>query len=374
MKIFVVALITVLVLIALSSGAAVAKAQTNQVEAQPFPSITLNMSGGVFYNLSYMGLILKTPNGSYVTSFNQGKWNFTSGSNLTYSYASNVKFVPDNSQGIPATAGNPPGGNGNGHNSTNGGNGNGHNSTSGGSSNGQQNNTQGSHGGGPPTGIAHGTIDATVAINLKALNDSLSNMGVVNSSANSNKYSFPQYSMLEITISVTFQNTVNGPGDLQLIQLIKSSNETNGVNGYYFGDIVHDNSMNVHGNSQGVQIHGGTNTSDNATANAFYWWNNNFDLNGVQQNLTSSVVAADGGVFITFNFAFNNSTQLKSVYQDPYLGVPGLGIFNSPIVHKIVKTVVNYVIVNAISLSAGIASGVVLVGGATYSVYRKRRF
>lgn len=365
-KVFPAAMVTAMMLMALSSGVAMADSQSPPVEAQPFPSITLNMSSGIYYNLSYMGLILETSNGSFISNFNHGKWNFTTGPNGTYSYASDIKFLPDNSHGMfnasidSQVMSHSHGGNGKGHNSSNG--------------NPPTNSTRGSNGKGPANRTSHFTLYANVVIDMKALNYSLSNMSVGNSSAESGNYSFPQFSMLEITLSITFENPVNGSGNLQLIQMIKSSNTSDSANGYYFGNIAHGHSKKAQENSQGVQIPAGNNKSMNGSENAFYWWNNNFMLNGVSQNLSSKVDAADGGVFITFNFAFNNSTALKSVYQDPYFGIPGTPIFKNPIVKKVVGTIVNYVLVNIKSLSVGLAFGLVMIGGASYSVYRKRRF
>ncbi len=387
MKILPYALATAVILMALSSGVAAAENQAPHVEAQPFPSITLNVTGGVFYNLTYMGLMLTTSNGTYTSSFNQGTWNFTAGGNGTYSYANVVKFHPDNAQGAFGVSVDPlvtaimkgnngshgnGGGNGNsGGNGNNGSSGNGKNSSNG---NPPQNSTQGSQGRGPPGGMPNNSMEANVVINLKALNYSLSGMSVSNSSAKPENYSFPQYSMLEITISVTFQSPVQGPGNLQLIQLIKSSNESNGINGYYFGKIAHDHSAGVGENSHGVNMANRYGNSGNASVNMLYWWNNTFEMNGVSQNLTSTVAQQNGGLFITFNFSFNNTTSLKSVYQDPYIGIPGMPIFKNPIVKKIVGPIVNYVIVNAEYMIIGITSGLILVGGTTYTIYRKHRF
>lgn len=365
------AVVVILMLTAFFSGVASADAQESQVMAEPFPSITLNMTGGVFYNLSYMGLILQTPNGSHIASFNHGKWNFTDSSNGSYSYSSEVRFLPDNSPGPMASSVDAAAigySHGNGHNTSHG---NGHNSTNG---NPPQNSTKGSHGRGTDNGHSHNNITAEVVINLKSMNDTLSNMSVMNSSASAGNYSFPRYSMLEITISVTFSNAVEGPGNLELVQLIKSSNVTSSADRYYFGDIAHGRSNGHSESNSGVQIPAGNGTSGNSTMNAFYWWNNSFDMNGVSRNLSSNVTIADGGVYITFNFPFNNSTSMKSVYQDPYIGIPGYPIFKNPIVKKIVGTIINYVVVNIESLSAGLAFGVVLVGGAVYSIHRRRRF
>lgn len=369
MRIIPVAIVSAVMLLALSSGVVAAEAQAPGVIAQPFPSITLNMSGGVHYNLSYMGLLLENPNGTSVASFNHGKWNFTSESNGSYIYSSEVMFLPAGShsqfntslysQGIAYSQGNHSRG------------GSGHNSSGGGP---PQNNTNGTHGNGQTNITSHAPLQAYVVINLNALNTSLSSMSVMNSSAAPHNYSFPQLSVLDITFSIAFQSPVNGPGNLQLIQLIKSSNTTNSANRYYFGNIAYGHSSMSQKNSQGVHILGGTNTSGNGTADAFYWWNNNFDLNNVSQNLTSTVAVADGGIYITFNFAFNNSTSMSTVYQDPYLGISGVPIFQNPIVKKAVGTVINFVIVNIKSLSAGLAFGMVLIGAASYSVYKKRRF
>lgn len=341
----------VLMTMALSSGIAAADDQTSHVEAQPVPSITLNMTGGSFYNLSFMGLILKTANGALSANFNQGKWNFTSGNNGSYSYSSTVRFVPNNSQGGSQDSVAYVGFDGS---EGNGGQGN--------------NNT-----GGTPNGNSNNAINANVVISMKALDYSLSNVSVGNSSAVSGNYSFPQYSMLEITISVVFQNPVKGPGHLELIQLIKSPEEGNGSARYYFGKIAHDHSDKVSGDNQGVRIPSRSNVTMNGTLNAFYWWNSTYNLNGVSHNLSSSVTLKDGGVYILFDFAFNSSTSLKSIYQDPYIGIPGQPVFKNPIIKKVVGKIVNYLVINAEYFASGLASGVILLG-VSYSFYRRRRF
>ena len=96
--------------------------------------------------------------------------------------------------------------------------------------------------------------------------------------------------------------------------------------------------------------------------------------NVATHNLTSAVTQGNGAVYIAFNFSYNSSTSLKSVYQDPYIGISGEPIFKNPIVQKVVGTVVNYVMVNAEYFATGLVSGIVLIGGTTYSIYRKRRF
>lgn len=358
MKLLPAALVTAVMLISLFSGAAAAQSQSPQVEAQTFPSITVNVSGGVSYNLSYMGLLLNTPNGSYTTSFNQGNWNFTSGNNGTYSYTSDVMFHPAGQQvGNSTRNGNNISG---GRNSSNG-------------SHPPQQSTLGAQGG-QSSGVSHNVISANVVINMKELSYSLPNMTIVNSSAESTSYSFPQYSTLEITFSVTFQTPVQGPGNLEMTQLITSSDRNNGAYGYYFGNIANDHTNKVNQNSKGVQVPAGNKGSGNGNVNAFYWWNNIYDMNGVQNSLNSTVAQANGGAFITFNFTFNNSTSLKTVFQDPYLGISGFPVFKNPIVKKVVGTIVNYVVINIESLSTGLAFGLVLIGAASYSVYRKRRF
>ncbi len=363
MRIFPAALVASVILVALSSGVATAENQSPHVEAQSFPSITLNTSGGVNYNLTYAGLYLETPNGSYMANFNHGKWNFATGNNGTYAYSSEVRFLPDNSKGTWGAPGGPQGKRGN--------PGKGNTASR---SISQTYSPLNPGAGGPPSGKSDNIIGANVIIAMKELNYSLSNMSVSNTSAKSLNFSFPQYSMLEITISVTFQNPVEGPGMLEMLQLIKSSNMSNGPDNYYFGNIAHDHSKGPLEKSQGIRMPATGNNTGNGTMNAFYWWNSAFQLNGATHNLTSAVTQGNGAVYIAFNFSYNSSTSLKSVYQDPYIGISGEPIFKNPIVQKVVGTVVNYVMVNAEYFATGLVSGIVLIGGTTYSIYRKRRF
>ena len=314
-------------ILAFSAGTAVADTQESEVQVLPSPSITLNVTNGMFYNLTYSRIVLATQSGIYNTNFDENHWTFKKVNNTSYFYQSNVQLK------------------------------------------------KGMTGGGANDAVAPldqqsgsvPSINANVKISLNALNYSLSNVRIENLSSGALNYSFPNYSLMEITISIVLQNAVQGPGSLYLYQLIKSSNASNNAVKHYLGNGCHDMRDRMHGNHEGMQIM----PSAKTRLSAFYWWNNTFQLNGVNKNLTSIAGLKDGGIYIAFKFPFNNT--LKSIYQDPFFGVPGTPLFKNPVIQKDFGKLVNYIVIHAEYLSTGLVTGVALLG-ISYSVYRKRRF
>lgn len=327
MKAFPVILAVLFLVLAFSAGAATADTPESEVQVLPSPSITLNITNGTFYNLTFAGMALETHNVMYRTGFFENHWTFTKVNDTSYFYKSNVRLNQVAGEGMSPDV-NPA------------------------------SNEQGSQ---------MGTLNAEVKITLNALNYSLSNLGIENNSIVNGNFSFPDYSVMEITISVVFQQAVQGPGALYLYQLIKSSNESNNAVKYFLGNVTHNLRDRLQGDHEGMQII----PSAKERLGAFYWWNNSFQLNGVNKNLTSNVGLRDGGIFIAFKFPFENS--LKSIYEDPYFGIPGTPLFKNPIIKKDFGQLINYVVIHAEYLGTGVATGVGLLG-ISYSIYRRRRF
>lgn len=334
MKVLPAILVVSLFLISISAGSALADdnhPNQSQVNVMPFPSINLNVTQSAFYNLSFLGLILHTQNGNFHTIFNKNHWKFVEQNNTTYYYTAKVELSPgtgeDNSPLSPSLSTSPLEG---------------------------QDNS--------------GQIKAAVNITLNALSYQLSNFSIrSNLSAPAGHYLFPDYSVMEITISVTFQQAIQGPGNLYLLQLIKSSNSSKSAVQYYFGNVTHNLTDRMHGENSGLQV------LPNKVANtsAFYWWNNTFQLNGVNQTMKSRVGLEFGGILIAFDFPFNGS--MKKIYEDPYIGVPNSHLFQSKLIQQGVTDFVAYLIVHAEFFGAGAAAGVGILG-ISYSFYRRRKF
>ncbi len=327
MKPVAVILAVAFLILAFSTGTAMADTQESEVQVLPSPSITLNVTNGTFYNLTYAGIVLATQTGVYNTNFNENHWTFKKVNNTSYFYQSNVQLTK-----------NMPGG-------------------------GVNNDVAPFDQQGSPVS----SLNANVKISLNALTYSLSNLSIENLSSGTSNYSFPDYSVMEITISIIMQTPVQGPGSLYLYQLIKSSNESNSAVKYFLGNVTHDMKDRMHGGHEGMQIL----PSAKTRISAFYWWNNTFQLNGVNENLSSIAGLKDGGIYIAFKFPFNNT--LSSIYQDPFFGVPGTPLFKNPVIQKDFGKLVNYIVIHAEYLSTGLATGVGLLG-ISYSIYRKRRF
>lgn len=334
MKVLPAIVVTALFVISISAGSALADdTQTSEshVNVLPFPSINLNVTQSAFYNLSFLGLILHTQSGDYHTIFNKNHWNFIEHNNTTYYYTGIVQLTPgvgeDSSPLSSAISANP--------------------------SESEDNSA---------------SINAGVNITLSALNYQLSNFQINNTSSPSgSNYLFPNYSVMEISISVTFQNAIQGPGNLYLLQLIKSSNNSKSAVQYYFGNVTHNLTDRMHGEHRGLQV-----LPDRvANTSAFYWWNNTFQLNGVNQTMKSRVGLDFGGILIAFDFPFNNS--LKKIYEDPYIGVPNSHLFQSKLIQQSVTNLVAYLIVHAEFFGVGAAAGIGILG-ISYSFYRKRKF
>lgn len=315
----------IILILAFSAGTAMADTEKPEVQVLPVPSITLTVANGTFYNLTYAGIVLLTPSGQYGAAFDETHWTFKEQNQTSYYYQSNVQLKRGQGNGVSDSV-TPV----------------------------SQDDTAQSH------------INANVKISLNALNYSLSNLSVMNSSSAFSNYSFPNYSVMEITVSIVLQTPVKGPGALYLVQLIKSSNESQSPVKYYLGNVVHDLRDRMNGDQQGMQIL----PSLKSKISAFYWWNNTFKLNGKNENMSSAVALREGGIYLEFKFPFSNS--LKSVYEDPFFGIPGTPLFKNPVVKKDFGLLINYLVVHAEFLGTGMLAGTGLFGLA-YSVYRKKK-
>ncbi len=319
-----------LLVLAFSAGSAVAEDDQPVVHALPFPSITLNVTKSAFYNLSFVGLELHTPVQNYATLFHENHWTFTKYNNTTYYYQGKVAFtsggsIQDGSVTPDAS---------------------------------QEDNNQ-------------SPMLATVNLTLSALDYSLNNVQINNTTSpmHGSGYLFPNYSVMEISISITFQQAVQGPGTLLLVQLIKSSNSSKSAVQYYLGNVSHNLTDRMHGDHMGLQVI--PDRALSANNSAFYWWNNTFSLNGVENHSMRSMVGLGlGGIVIAFAFPFNST--LKSIYEDPFLGVPGTHLFQNPIIKQGINDLVAYLVIHAEFLGAGTAVGIGFLG-ISYSFYRRRK-
>lgn len=325
MKVVPVIFIAAVMLLAFSAGTAVADTPESEVHALSYPSVTLNVTSSAFYNLTFTGILVKTSTSIYVANFNENHWTFSKANNTSYSYTSDVKLKNTPIAGDSALPYDQKGG------------------------------------GGPPNNIF-----ANVNISLNALGYSLNNVSISNKSLVPGNFSFPDFSVMEITISMVFQQPIQGPGTVYLLQLIKSSNESKSAANYYFGNLSQNMTDRMQGEHQGLYI-----PAAKSQISAFYWWNNTFQLNGVDKNLTSLVALRDGGIYIEFHFPFNGT--LNSINQDPFLGIPGNPLFKNPIIKQDIGKVVDYLLIHAEFLGTGIATGVGILG-ISYSFYRRRRF
>ena len=71
-------------------------------------------------------------------------------------------------------------------------------------------------------------------------------------------------------------------------------------------------------------------------------------------------------------FRYNFTGGLKSLFQDPYFSVPAFNVFNGRFLDNGIRTATDFLIEHAELFTAGIATGMVLVG-IHYGMHRRRQ-
>ena len=103
---------------------------------------------------------------------------------------------------------------------------------------------------------------------------------------------------------------------------------------------------------------------------AYYIWNNSYQVNAVEHQMQNYTYTS--GRLTLLEFRYNFTDGLKSLFQDPYFSVPAFNVFNSRFLDNGIRTAADFLIEHAELFSAGIATGMVLVG-IPYGLHRRRQ-
>lgn len=287
-----------------------------------FPQVYVNVTKNASFNVSYVGMLLFTSTGMYFSYFPNEVWKIDRVSNNSLTYTSNIHFNLINSDKLGLFV--------NEFNLTN---------------------IPMNHMPMGETGDMAESIGATVSVSMvKAYLHDPINTTNNTSSLTGFKMTFSFHSL-----------QIKGSGDLLLIQQLGAKVHNEFEQYHLLAKFISGTS---HGNDTTMGITG-------SSYNAYYWWNDSYLLNGNGATF-SSYTATDGNIdTVVFKFAYNNS--LESIVQDPYFSVPQVNLFNNPIIQKDIQNATTFIMLHLELLSAGLVTGIALLG-ISYGSYRRRRF
>lgn len=294
----------------------------SELSFTPFPQVYVNVSNSASFNVSYVGLVLITTSGVYYSFFPADRWTIHRTSNLSVTYQSQITFSHLDVEHINLLVKR--------YNITN----------------------------LPPSAINHEnggedlpSIQANVSVTMSKVHVQ-SPLKVANNSTNVTGF--------KLSFSISSSH-ISGPGDLYLIQTLGAK-----INNIYQDYNPIAEISETLGKQNGSAI--GFNSS---SYSAYYWWGPTYTINGHTANLTYTSSQVGSSEVIDFQFQFNNG--ITSLTQDPYFSIPKIDLFNNPILQKDIQTAANYVILHIELFSAGLISGLALIG-LTYASYRRKRF
>lgn len=164
---------------------------------------------------------------------------------------------------------------------------------------------------------------------------------------------------LKIIIGMT-SDDISGSGYVVLIQFLGARAEER-------QDFYHP--FNGFARNMMSQYHEGMEAEEH-NISAYYIWNNTYQVNGEVHQMENYTFTSGGLTLLEFRYNFTDG--LKSLYQDPYFSVPAFNVFNSRFLDSGIKTATDFLIEHAEIFSAGIVTGMVLVG-IPYGLYRRRQ-
>ncbi len=171
---------------------------------------------------------------------------------------------------------------------------------------------------------------------------------------------------LEITIKIS-SSSFHSPGEVSLFQFlgVRSIFHSNfSFNHYKFENFSQNKSHYLY-------------ITGEKNVNAYYWWGNNYIMNGEQKAFSSSeskVIPFRLFTAVVFTYQFNvsNSTKSFDIVQDPFFSVPTFNILNHTVIYKAINNIREFLYEHIEFLGAGLGTGFVLLG-ASYGYYRRKR-
>lgn len=172
-------------------------------------------------------------------------------------------------------------------------------------------------------------------------------------------------STMEISYYLKFNTEIPGSGYVVLAQGIA---ENSRFNLFTLRPQIEEHA--VHGKAFGRGLIFSNKTTNNTFAE--FWWENAYELNGVQQNVSSNYTISNNMESLIL-FRYNYTDGISTVFQDPYFTIYGLNIFSYPIIKQDLDRAYNFIIIHLEELIAGTVIGSGLIG-MTYASFRRRRF
>ncbi|MCL4341600.1 MAG: hypothetical protein M1431_05870 [Candidatus Thermoplasmatota archaeon] len=172
-------------------------------------------------------------------------------------------------------------------------------------------------------------------------------------------------STLEITYYLKFSKQVPGTGYVVIAQGIAENSRFN-----FFTLKPQVNSFDRHGHDFGRGLVFSNSTTNSTFAE--FWWKNNYELNGITQNVSSNYTISNNRESLIL-FRYNYTNGVSTIFQDPYFTIYGLNIFSYPVIKQELDRAYNFLIIHIEELIAGVGIGTGLIG-MTYASYRRRKF
>lgn len=284
------------------------------------PSIAVNISSNVSYNLTYIGLIYQIPGSSpYVNYFAGDSWNSMLDHNGSISFYSAFYFSSASNKSERA-----------------------HNSSF-----------------SPPS--------ASIFINMTPTNATPSAISSSNASINVTGFSNSTYYKISTYIDISTASSTNTNRQNAKVILVMNFAGLNAREDGYEGNGVmpdHHGPMNFNGY-----------LLNSGKYKALFWWNDSYNLNGANQTMTfynGNMFGMDSMPESGLNFIFNLSGSQGVIYQDPYLATSGVSI-TSLTISTVQQQIATFLFQHAELLGTGVAIGAILIA-LPYVMHRRRRF
>lgn len=291
----------------------------NNLRFTHYPQVYVNVSSNASFNVSYVGILLKTTYGVFYSYFPADNWVVKRESNLSVSYTSIIELSHLDNQHISEVE--------------------------------NQYNVSMKDNGTDHVTEQPEVEDIQATVEVKMTKEYMSSP--VNTTGNSTN-------LTGFKISFSLHSTqITGPGVLMLIQAL-GAKINNGYQKYHVLQEIAQHHSSVNGTAISASGY-----------DAYYWWNPNYTLNGHTRNLTTISSSIGNSEVLVFMFPFRNG--ITSLVQDPYFSIPQVNLFNNPILQKDIQTAANFIVLHIELFAAGIITGTALVG-FSYASYRRKRF
>ncbi len=322
MKKYLIIAVALFILILPSVGAASpAGSQQSYMKIDRWPGVEINLTNSTF-NLTFAAMILHEGHFNYVARFPEQQWAVSKINSTTIEYAADINFRPffGPMWDFPQAAANEDN---------------------------QKNNA----------GVAdfnfHGPPISDIAAHS---NITMQKFSTAITEANGTSYNSTG---LRISIGLT-SSEISGSGYLVLIQFLGArAGEREDIYHTFYGfaqDMKFQSPEGIEARDQNIS--------------AYYIWDNSYEINGQEQQLQNYTYTSGGLTLLEFRYNFTSG--INSLFQDPYFSVPAFNVFNSRFIDSGIKTAADFIIEHAELLSAGIATGMVLVG-IPYGMHRRRQ-